>query len=178
MKMIKRIEVRSVLGIVLVLFSTSAFAGLFGPSDYDECIIDAMQGVTSDNAANYISHSCEKKFPRNFEVKPECLLLTKAELEKTTGKGRVSESGYLKLDLYNGNAFDLKDLEVEVSWSGDYPTRIYELSSSSYGLMTGEWYSTKSVTSATAFILIPPADSGIHVFLLFLPGSDLNPSLF
>jgi len=163
MKMITRIEVRSVLGTVIVVFSTSAFASLFGPSNYDECIIDAMQGVTSDTAANYISYSCAKKFPRISEVKPKCPLLTKVELKKVTGDARVTNTGYFELDLYNGNAFDVKDLEVEVSWDGDYPSRIYELSPTPYTYGV-DYYSAKSVTSATASILTPPTDSGIKKF--------------
>ena len=38
-------------------------AGLFGPSDYDECIIEGMQSVQSDRAADFVAASCFKKFP-------------------------------------------------------------------------------------------------------------------
>ena len=42
---------------------TQSSAGLFGPSDYDECILESMKGVTSDHAARLVAHSCRQKFP-------------------------------------------------------------------------------------------------------------------
>ena len=49
----------------------SAVAGLFGPGDFEECILENMKGVTSDTAAKLIAQACAKKFPKslpkNFE---------------------------------------------------------------------------------------------------------------
>ena len=45
-----------------------ASAGWFGPKDFDECILDSMEGVTSDYAAKLIYVSCRKKFPK---IEPE-----------------------------------------------------------------------------------------------------------
>ena len=43
------------------LFSSVTYAGwLGGPSDYDECILEEMKGVTSDVAAQLIRQSCKK----------------------------------------------------------------------------------------------------------------------
>jgi hypothetical protein len=40
------------------------FSGIFGPSNYDECVLENMKGVTSDVAAARIDDSCAHKFPR------------------------------------------------------------------------------------------------------------------
>ena len=54
--------------IMLIVFSFFSLpvvthAGWFWPSDYDECILSSMKGVTSNTAASYISDSCREKFP-------------------------------------------------------------------------------------------------------------------
>jgi len=40
----------------------TAMAGWFGPSNYDECILDGMKGVTSDLAARAVAGACARKF--------------------------------------------------------------------------------------------------------------------
>lgn len=51
-----------VLSLVLLVPSTS-HGGPPGPSNYDECIIDSMKGVSSDVAARAIIESCRNLFP-------------------------------------------------------------------------------------------------------------------
>lgn len=53
-----------VLLLLLALLGPSAsYGGLFGPSNYDECITDSMKGVSSDVAARAIIESCRNLFP-------------------------------------------------------------------------------------------------------------------
>ena len=40
-----------------------SFGQIFGPDNYDDCIIEGMQGVTSDIAARAILVACRDKFP-------------------------------------------------------------------------------------------------------------------
>lgn len=47
----------------LTLLSGAAVAGAFGPSNYDECILEHMKGVGSDLAAAQLVKSCERQFP-------------------------------------------------------------------------------------------------------------------
>lgn len=47
----------------LTLASGSAVAGLFGPNNYEECVLDNMKGVTSNVAAIAIARACRAKFP-------------------------------------------------------------------------------------------------------------------
>ena len=47
---------------LVILVSTTASAGWFGPSNYDECILESMKGVTSNVAARLVESSCREKF--------------------------------------------------------------------------------------------------------------------
>ena len=48
---------------LLFLVSTNIFAfSLFGPKNYDECILENMKGVSSDIAARLVNNSCDEKF--------------------------------------------------------------------------------------------------------------------
>lgn len=50
---------------LLILFNPLiGNAGLFEPSDYHECIMESMKGVTNDVAARVIASSCREKFPK------------------------------------------------------------------------------------------------------------------
>jgi len=48
---------------LVLLCPTISHGGLFGPSNYDECITDSMRGVSSDVAARAIIESCRNLFP-------------------------------------------------------------------------------------------------------------------
>ncbi|MCX7083196.1 MAG: hypothetical protein NT008_07535 [Methylococcales bacterium] len=48
---------------LLFIVSTNIFAfSLFGPKNYDECILENMKGVSSDIAARLVDNSCDEKF--------------------------------------------------------------------------------------------------------------------
>ena len=48
---------------ILMLNQIAAFAGLFGPSNMDDCVLEGMKGVQSDVAAGAIYRACKQKFP-------------------------------------------------------------------------------------------------------------------
>jgi hypothetical protein len=64
------------LSVFIVIFVLSiigpnhqtAMAGWFGPSNYDECILDGMKGVTSDLAARAVAGACARKFGSKSET--------------------------------------------------------------------------------------------------------------
>ena len=51
------------ISIILTIVCKSAISGWFGPSNYDECVIEGMKGVNGDIAARAIIKSCLNKFP-------------------------------------------------------------------------------------------------------------------
>jgi hypothetical protein len=48
--------------LVLCFLTTNAFAALFGPSNYDECILDKMKGQSS-SLLTQAKNACEISFP-------------------------------------------------------------------------------------------------------------------
>lgn len=61
--------VRSILFsfFILIIASIPAFGGWFGPSSYEDCILESMQGVTSKIAAYEIRKACHRKFPEQTQ---------------------------------------------------------------------------------------------------------------
>ena len=49
---------------LLIWMPIPAMGGWFGPSNYEECILKNMKGVTSDEAARAIRRAYRAKFPR------------------------------------------------------------------------------------------------------------------
>jgi hypothetical protein len=54
---------------LLIWMPIPAMGGWFGPSNYEECILKNMKGVTSDKAVLEIRKACRAKFPRKVEEK-------------------------------------------------------------------------------------------------------------
>ena len=85
----------------LVLNSVSSNAGWFGPSDFDECILESMKGVTSDRAARIISRSCWRKYPKK---KPTSRPLSYDEIANLTGRASFNKTfETFDVQIYNGN---------------------------------------------------------------------------
>jgi hypothetical protein len=61
----KKLITTTFFSLMLIGFAgnSSAQLGLFGPSNYDDCILENLQDVTSDVAARAIMRSCRAKFP-------------------------------------------------------------------------------------------------------------------
>ena len=77
------------------------------PSNYDECIIDAMRGVSSDVAASAIIESCRNLFPQTEqEAAPSgtaaARSLTADELGRLKARAKVFGSTY-RVTIENGN---------------------------------------------------------------------------
>lgn len=93
---------------IVLLFLQSSVSNawtLFGPKNFDECILKSNKGVTSDIAARNIAWSCRNKFPIQEK---ECISeeLTNSQRELVTRKPKIRGSGgtyTFELDLYNGN---------------------------------------------------------------------------
>lgn len=53
--------------ISITILPAIALAGWFGPSNYEECITESMQGVGSDRAATFVFRACRERFPEKKE---------------------------------------------------------------------------------------------------------------
>lgn len=79
---------------------------------YEECILDRMQGVTSDVAAQEIKRACAKVTSDSFCSERE---LTKSELAQLTGMARLSISGTFIADIYNDtDNLEITELSVQI----------------------------------------------------------------
>lgn len=85
--------------IFILICPTASFGGWFGPSNYDECILKSMNGVTSDAAAGAINRACRAKYPVKGPSDSEVPANVVSQLD-----GRAGYSyGYFEGTIYNGN---------------------------------------------------------------------------
>ncbi len=94
------------LFVFIIMFITSfpahaQFGGLFGPENYDQCILESMKGVTSDLAAQTIAFSCRQEFPEEEKSRAPLTSEQLRKIERTGGEWR--NSGSIVLDVYNAN---------------------------------------------------------------------------
>jgi hypothetical protein len=48
---------------ILTIFYQFSYAGLFGPSTYDDCILDGVKSAKTDLAVRAVYQACRSKFP-------------------------------------------------------------------------------------------------------------------
>lgn len=93
---------KTAIAIALCLFTAPSYAWtLFGPKNYDECILEGMKGVTSDTAAGAVIHACSNKFSATTK---SCspIPLVKAEYANMEFNGSSSYRVF-KLRVYNAH---------------------------------------------------------------------------
>ncbi|MCU7961181.1 MULTISPECIES: hypothetical protein [unclassified Shewanella] len=107
----------SILAYVAVI--PTSYAGIFGPKNYDECILDGMKGVTSDKAAAFIAISCRNQFPSTINFLHPTRILSAEELAKITGRGEHgSLANYFHGTFYNGNPkVTMSEVVIEITAS-------------------------------------------------------------
>jgi len=71
-----------------------AMGGWFGPSNYEECILKNMKGVTSDKAVLEIRKACRAKFPKKPIKKQKLRDVPKKVLEDITGKAWFTDKAH------------------------------------------------------------------------------------
>ena len=117
-----------------------AMGGWFGPSNYEECILENMKGVTSDKAARAIERACRAKFPHKTVGLPD---IPVSVLENITGKAwfidkahpDASRTGNFYAELYNNNAkWEIYRVKIRIT---DKATGTYEDVSGVTGLSRG-----------------------------------------
>jgi hypothetical protein len=84
--------------LIIFLCSGGAQAGWFGPSNFDECILDRIKGTQSDLAARAIMRACRQQFP---DKPAESTPIPQSCFAKITGNATVS-GGRIYGNIYNG----------------------------------------------------------------------------
>ncbi len=99
--------------LLILLVSTNVFAfSLFGPKNYDECILDNMKGVTSDTAAVQIVVACRKQFEEK-QVECNSQEFTTEEMSKLRATGGVQSYGYFTGNVYNGSQKTIHSIVIK-----------------------------------------------------------------
>lgn len=102
----------------------------FGPSNFDDCIIQNMKGVTSDTAAASIRYSCKQKFPEKTSPKsqepatrmgnPRLDIWDKPYNQRvfnniSIGRTKLNNYGGLEMVVTNKNEFTLSGIYIGIS---------------------------------------------------------------
>ena len=88
--------------IFLLLSAETSFPNWFWPTDYNECILKNMKGVTNNGAVANIVRACRAKFPNpiNDDVSVSITELRNITGTGTLGSGNTSFGG----TFYNANS--------------------------------------------------------------------------
>ena len=114
----------------ILIFNKPSFAwSLFGPKDFDECVLQNMKGVTSDTAAQSIKLSCYSQFPQKEPEKCKTEWLQPSEFSKLPGEGRITNIGkpYFSANIYNGTGKTLQEISVYIGGDNIKPPQEYKL---------------------------------------------------
>lgn len=96
---------------------------LFGPGNYEDCVLEGMKGISSETAAREVRNACRIKFPAQARPAPKPLELSSKDLgllrltlpkwkpvDAHDGLSRIA-CKYSTLSIYNGSG-DLTVNEV------------------------------------------------------------------
>ena len=115
----------AILICLTFLLTTDAHSwSLFGPKNYEDCIIDGLKGVTSDVAVKEIKKACRKKFPLKIRK------LSKTEIDNIVDIDRVKlkcyslvgtrYNCYTSVRIINRNHnLTIRSIRLEIRYRGD-----------------------------------------------------------
>jgi hypothetical protein len=125
---------RNVLAMLLLLSCSTSFAGLFGPSNSDECIFDGLDEADTRSEIAALKRHCENKYEyertdlfdpllescgfegwagsRWLPEKQAWVLIN--NLKSATMKWPRSSGGYGWVTLYNANDFGIDYIKVGI----------------------------------------------------------------
>jgi len=111
------------ISLFALLVSINSYAwNLFGPNNYEECILQNMKGTNNDTAAQAIIMACTDKFITDAKPIKKCTTrnMTQKEMSLLSANGDVNtrmSPPYFSATIYNGNPTQSVE-EVSVAISG------------------------------------------------------------
>lgn len=119
------------LASLLLCFSSASQSALFGPTDYNECIVDAMKGVTSDVAAREIKRACSEKYRKDPVVTDITNKVLSRLKDKRAGllRNEFEGSSIYAVEFYNGSEFVITKMTINltyINYKGETVTRSYK----------------------------------------------------
>ena len=79
---------RWTVAALLAFLPLGAVAGLFGPANYDDCILENMKGIADRAAAGAVMAACARRFP---ETSPAAGAAAQEALAASRQKAKVTE---------------------------------------------------------------------------------------
>ncbi len=129
-----RFKLIAIASILILVILVAGVVDWITPSNYDECILKSMKGITSDIAADFVASSCGEK----FKVEPKKQLssrpLTNQELDQLDGKADlrygISTEGSISYEgtIFNGNSIVIVaeiTIQVTTTIGGKKVSRLY-----------------------------------------------------
>jgi len=117
--------------LLVALIPSLSFAGWFGPSNFDDCVLDGIKSAKSDEAAKYVYVACGKKFPE----KPQ------SRVSYETKSGWSIEPWSSRLNERDKNAIwtsfgkiDHRDMSVKTEYVGEKYTELTITNRNSFGI--------------------------------------------
>jgi len=140
-----------IFGTVIFFSCLNAMAwNLFGDQTYEECILENMKGVTSDDAAGNIRVACFNKTKKSAPPAPVCKdrSLSSLEMGNITGSGAIADLvDFFYVNVHNGNSnIELKSLNVKIFASNIKPPQEYKVDF---------WPPVASFSSGSKTIVLP-----------------------
>jgi hypothetical protein len=119
------ISVKVLLISAIVGVSNNSYAGLFGPSSFEECVLDNIKGVKGDVAAAAVNRACRAKFPaQTVQYEQKYLYSFNGLKANTNGLASAinnldiqsikTESYNFTLNVTNRNQFPIEQILVGV----------------------------------------------------------------
>jgi archaellum component FlaF (FlaF/FlaG flagellin family) len=124
--------VKLIAPIFVILFANPSYAwNVFEAQTYDQCILENMKDVSSDDAARQIAMACMRKYS-SAKSKRECQMrgMTAEENKRVSVKfydiDNVSQN--FTVTIYNGNEFaSIDEVTILVSAENINPSQEYRL---------------------------------------------------
>ena len=113
--------------LLLLPIASNAYAGIFGPSNYDECILENMKGTQTEQATMLVANSCASKFKKNESLTSKEYKTCDGNKYSVSDKASVqfpvpNEFGTLKLirygweERYAGSPKDIYKVYIQHSY--------------------------------------------------------------
>ena len=91
--------------VFFLMLSSSANSGLFGPDNYDECLLDQMKGQ-SNNMRGTVNKICERKFPYEKKLWSHNTNYNTIEHDQISTSWEKSD-GRIFLSLVNNSKYEI-----------------------------------------------------------------------
>jgi hypothetical protein len=122
------------LTILILLFFTLGSASAWNPfkaQTYQECILENMKGVKSDDAASQIQVACIMKTSKGSSGDSKTCKdrnLTTEEKENVKATASINHINYIEVKIYNGNKnISIKQGNASIRAKNINPPQMYKL---------------------------------------------------